>query len=131
MKRSAILLLLFLAPLVTYSQYPKVVTDLCKWVEKKQWHKTGPEIGKFLDSLSYQDGDSGKQGRRRRIKNLKAWLEAHDCVGKVRIKSGLVKEHPPQKALEVVFLLMGNENPMTLRIVLDKPYKFGGIHETR
>lgn len=113
-------------PLSLLGQFPVVETELCERVERKQWSGIGPEIGKFLDSLNYE-GDGRKQGRQRRMNNLKAWLESHDCVKSAEVKADLIKERPPQKGVLVTFLLNGHEKAMMLRIIMDMPYRFGGI----
>lgn len=126
MRRSLVLLLSVL-PLISVAQFPVVETELCEKVQKKQWEKTGPEIGKFLDSLNYEEGSGGKQGRQRRMNNLKSWLESHDCVRSAEVQADLIKKRPPQKGVRVIFLLNGHEKHMMLRIILDMPYTFGGI----
>ncbi|MFB6257569.1 MAG: hypothetical protein ABEH38_02660 [Flavobacteriales bacterium] len=104
---------------------------LCTPVSEKRWTDTGPIIGRFLDSLDYSKQNSGKQGRRRRLGELKKWLKAQACVKKVTIKEGTVKKRVPQKEILVIFDLNGHEEPMVIRIGLSKPYFFGGIYRKK
>lgn len=102
--------------------------ELCDYVQKKRWNETTPFIGTFLDSLQYEGGDGGKQGRRRRLGELKKWLKAQPCVKSVELQ-GTVKSRVPQKEVLVVYDLNGNEYPIMLHIALDMPYSVSKIYQ--
>ena len=114
-------------PFATQAQWQEK-KELCDFVQKKRWNKTTPFIGTFLDSLNYKGGDGGKQGRRRRLGELRKWLDAQSCVKTVELQ-GTVEAMVPQKEVLVVFDLNGNEYPMMIHIALSQPYSVAKIYQ--
>lgn len=124
-------LLLCIIPLFGSAQWHQEEAKLCDPVEKKRWNKAGPIVGSFLDSLQYDEENGGKQGRQRRLNELKKWLEAQPCVERAELQKGTIKRRIPLKEILVVFTLNGHENPMMIRIALDAPYSFAGIYREK